>query len=184
VGRHHCWSAGPLGLGLSLYIYILRGLGLGPPTAAAGGSFLPQQPPAASNLYSRCPGRLIPPSRGGSLPSRRPSLCPLPSPSRRPLPHRRRRPHPELLLLPHRSHLLRRRAGLPVLHRQLRGGLRRPVVGVLHPADPQPAHGDVRPASARQPLAPTARGAALWQRGRGGPSMAARVRVARDENDR
>ena len=22
MGRHHCWAAGPLGLGLSLYIYV------------------------------------------------------------------------------------------------------------------------------------------------------------------
>jgi hypothetical protein len=30
VGRHHCWAAGPLGLGLSLYIYVPHLLSIHP----------------------------------------------------------------------------------------------------------------------------------------------------------
>jgi hypothetical protein len=77
VGRHHCWAAGPLGLGLSLYIlypiiintttvnystwYQTRfRVFLPPPTAAAGGSLPPPQPPPAI----AAPGRPYLPSRG------------------------------------------------------------------------------------------------------------------------
>jgi hypothetical protein len=83
VGRHHCWAAGLLGLGLSLYIVphhsmqyiqqftLLHGIRLG-----LGFSSHLQQSPAAPNPTVACPrsscrfGRLILPSRGGSLPSR------------------------------------------------------------------------------------------------------------------
>jgi hypothetical protein len=78
VGRHHCWAADPLGLGLSPYKYVypisyqyihftfLHGIRLGflssLPTAAADGS-LPQQPPPAPLPPG---GSAFPP--GGGLP--------------------------------------------------------------------------------------------------------------------
>jgi hypothetical protein len=97
VGRHHCWVVGPLGLGLSLYIYCISSiinttvhsstwyqrirfrvfpplLPLQPPAApshlAAG--LLPQQPSA---LLQRRRPREFPPG-GGPDPSRRPSPPP------------------------------------------------------------------------------------------------------------
>jgi hypothetical protein len=90
VGRHHCWVAGPLGLGpirvrLSLYIVpilyaiqqftLQHGIRLG----SVRFSFLPQQPAALSQQPPptpavAAPGRLILPSRG------RPHLQPLPPP--------------------------------------------------------------------------------------------------------
>jgi hypothetical protein len=97
VCRHHCWAAGPLGLGLSLYIYCIPSiinttvhsstwyqrirfrvfpplLPLQPPAAPSHlvVGLLPQQPSA---LLQRPRPREFPPG-GGSHPSRRPSPPP------------------------------------------------------------------------------------------------------------
>jgi hypothetical protein len=99
VGRHHCWAAGLLGLGLSLYIYCIpsiinttihsilhgiRGLGLG--------FHLPQQPPAASTTHPlptiAAPGRLHLRSRGQPLSSQPPLLPPWAQPHPHPFPSR------------------------------------------------------------------------------------------------
>uniref|UniRef100_A0A804Q4R3 Uncharacterized protein n=1 Tax=Zea mays TaxID=4577 RepID=A0A804Q4R3_MAIZE len=97
VGRHHCWAAGPLGLGFPVSLYIVVHLyaiqstlylptwyqirvSFLTSTAAAGGS-----PPPSRRLPSLPPGGPTFPPRGGLLP---PSL--LPPPSSQPHPH----PHP------------------------------------------------------------------------------------------
>jgi hypothetical protein len=75
VGRHHCWAAGPLGLGLSLYIYCIPSIInilLHPSTwyQRTRLGFHPSRhlpPPIACPTSSRRLGRLIPPSQGGSL---------------------------------------------------------------------------------------------------------------------
>jgi hypothetical protein len=92
MGRHHCWAADPLELGLSLYIlypiyyqYIIhytilhgiRGLGLGfllPPPTPAASCFHPEdQPPP--------PGGSSFPPEGGHTPAASPWPPSLPSPS-------------------------------------------------------------------------------------------------------
>jgi hypothetical protein len=116
VGRHHCWAAGPLGLGLSLYIvphllstihFILHGI-----RGLALGFLLPQQgsrrllPPNSCRLPSLpLGGSTFPPGAASFLPvaaavslGRQPH--PHPFPSRPPASGRRHPPVGELGLPP------------------------------------------------------------------------------------
>jgi hypothetical protein len=111
VGRHHCWAAGPLGLGLNLSIYCIPSIintsnnslptwyqrvrfrvsFLSPPTAAVG--LLPHQPPACSNAPtpgSSLLGAATIPTASSKFPAAdhllQPPVAPSPGAPARPLP--------------------------------------------------------------------------------------------------